>query len=346
MFHNIDTHCPCLQGCYKLVQIQMEHKFRLARVQYFTIRTLIRFSLILVVSTFVIFIAPLCLQQVVVDEIDSDIVLKATTSMIDMDILNNKNHNAKFEGYIVSRDKIRFNNTKSTLATLDINCHQYAPHEYDSNEVVNAVKKYVLCNEMVKAMLEDPANIQRHSQMMYLQKCMSNRMAFFDLLHDFVDDNNIKNDSWRLFFEDDADIHPKLKRSEMKYAIQKGMELAANDGIIFLGICRPLDCEGEVALGKLNITAARCTGICAHALAFTKWKARIILSYIDELLKPGNSHRGDNFDAMIMEYSKEHKIWALGLELHSPNPNFEEHQGLFFQNREKFRSFMNEGLNQ
>lgn len=327
------------------MQIQMEHKFRLTRVQHSTIRTLVRFCLILVVSTFVIFIAPLCLQQVVVDEINSDIV-KATTSTIDMDILNNKNHNAKFEGYIVSRDEIRFNNTKATLATLDINCHQYAPHEYDSNEVVNAVKKYVLCNEMVKAMLDDPSNIQRHSQMMYLQKCMSNRMAFFDLLHAFVDDKNIKNDSWRLFFEDDADIHPKLKQSEMKYAIQKGMELAANDGIIFLGICRPLDCEGKVALGNLNITAARCAGICAHALAFTKWKARIILSYIDELLKPGNSHRGDNFDAMIMEYSKEHKIWALGLELHSPNPNFDDHQGLFFQNREKFRSFMNEGLNE
>lgn len=342
----INTHCPCLQGCYKLVQIQMEHKFRLVRVQRTAIRTFVQFCLILVVSMFVIFITPLCLQQAVVNDINSGIVLKATTSMIDMKRLNNKNHNAKFEGYIVSRDEMRFNNTKATLAALNINCHQYVPHEYDSNEVVNAVTEYVLCDEMVKAMLENPANIQRHAQKMYLQKCMSNRMAFFDLLHDFVDDNNIKNDTWRLFFEDDADVHPKLKPSEMKYAIQKGMELAADDGIIFLGICLPLNCEDQVALGNLNITAARCVGICAHALAFTKWKARIILSYIDELLKPGNPHRGENFDAMIMEYSKEHKIWALGLELHSPNPNFVEHQGLFYQNREKFRSFMNEGLNQ
>jgi hypothetical protein len=322
----------------------MEHKLRLVRVQRIAIRTLVQFCLILVVSMFVIFITPLCLQQVVVNEINSDVVLKATTSVIEMKRLNNKNHNAKFEGYIVSRDEMRFNNTKATLAALDINCHQYVPHEYDSNEVVKAVTEYVFCNEMVKAMLENPANIQRHAQRMYLQKCMSNRMAFFDLLHDFVDDKTIKNDSWRLFFEDDADVHPKLKPSEMKYAIQKGMELAANDGILFLGICLPLDCEDQVELGNLNITAARCVGICAHALAFTKWKAKIIASLIDELLKPGNPHRTQNFDEMLQFYSVEHKILALGLNLKSPIPDVYEHYGLFFQNRGKFPSFINEGL--
>jgi hypothetical protein len=135
-----------------------------------------------------------------------------------------------------------------------------------------------------------------------------------------------------------------LKPSQAQKAIQEGLILAADDGALFMGVCMPVNCIDNRTLTDSSIVAAKCSGICAHALAFTKWKAKIIASLIDELLKPGNPHRTQNFDEMLQFYSVEHKILALGLNLKSPIPDVYEHYGLFFQNRGKFPSFINEGL--
>lgn len=291
-------------------------------------KTVTQLISILIISVFLIFITTFFLQQNMLN--DSNMQHANFPNKISkVAKYNNKDNTIKLEGYVVSVDDARFNNIKPLLNALGIEIHQHVPHPFDSEVVLKAIEEFPLGWDL---------------DIKIRGKCMSNRMAFFDLVHNFANDKNAKNTSWRLIFEDDADLHPSLKPSQAQKAIQEGLRLAADDGAMFMGVCMPVNCTDNRTLTDSSIVAAKCTGICAHALAFTKWKAKIIASLIDELLKPGNPHRTQNFDEMLQFYSIEHKILALGLNLKSPIPDVYEHYGLFFQNRGKFPSFINEGL--
>jgi hypothetical protein len=60
-----------------------------------------------------------------------------------------------------------------------------------------------------------------------------------------------------------------------------------------------VNCTNHTILGDSSIVVARCIKTCAHILTFSKWKGKIIIYFIDELLKLGNIDMIQNFDEML-----------------------------------------------
>ncbi len=240
--------------------------------------------------------------------------------------------NTSVRGYIVSVDETRYNNSKKVLEDIGLEPHPYYPFTYDSKEVRQSWAKFQ------KTAKGSPKFVRRSfnlNETIWRHKLWSNRLAFLDLLQNFVDDKSVNVNTWRFFFEDDIAIHPNTTVAEVRQAIQKGMKLATN-GAMYLGICFPEGCTDRLILSK-SIVAHRCFGLCAHAFGLTKWKAHSILAFV----KKETSYSNYVFDVLLNTYGRGEKIWTLGTNLLNPCPTtFKKHAGMIFQNQDQYPSFM------
>lgn len=225
----------------------------------------------------------------------------------------------KLHGYIVSNKEQRYNHSKAVLAMLGIVSHQYMPLSYKSDAIEKAMEDYRAGN-------------RKHRNDRY-KKVLSNRMAFTYLFQQFVDDSHAAPHSWRFFFEDDVALHPSLNKSLAEKVLAKGLEVAARDGIMYLGICGPRDCKKKVVLAS-PVEAKQCAGACTHAFGLTKWKTRSFLTDMNKL-----NVSSMYFDQVMRTFGEQvHKIWVLGSNLKSPQAK--NHYGLVFQDRRSYPSII------
>ena len=81
-------------------------------------------------------------------------------------------------------------------------------------------------------------------------------------------------EQWAFFLEDDVDWHPAIKDKPQAIAaaLSRGLEVAQKEGFAMLGWC-------EAKLGNFDhwysddVVVRRGNGMCAHALAMTRWRA-------------------------------------------------------------------------
>ena len=233
----------------------------------------------------------------------------------------------RLHGYIVSNKEHRYNSSKKVLEKLGLVTHQYVPLSYKSDTIR-------------KAMEEFHAGNRRYQTDTY-KKVFSNRMAFTDMFQQFVDDPQAARASWRFFFEDDVALHPSLTTSLAHKVLAQGLEIAAGDGILYLGICGPRLCEKKKVVLSPPIEAMRCAGACTHAFGLTKWKTGQFLAYMDKLKMHKNANvTSMYFDQLMRTYGEQvHRIWVLGSNLRSPQ--MVNHFGLVFQDRTNYPSVIN-----
>jgi len=254
--------------------------------------------------------------------------LKNASSSTAVDQFQGDDKPGIIQGYVLSGTlDERFNNSKKVLDDLQIQVHRIIPFSYQSEEVDKALEAY-------------------HGSRKYhndrYKKAFSNRMSFLDLFQKFVDDRSAKLDSWRFFFENDIALNPKVTPIDAHDAILEGMELAAADGIMYLGICGPHHCTNKAHL-KNGLEASRCIGACTHAFGLTKWKAGGFLSVVHKMKLP-SSQTGMHLDLVFKTYQTDvHKFWYLGSNLKSPLRKM-SHYGLLYQDRLKYPSIIDAKL--
>lgn len=227
----------------------------------------------------------------------------------------------KWHGYIVSNKEERYNHSKEVLTKLGIIPHHYVPLSYKSDAVRQAMEAY-------------GAGKNRKQLTDRYKKVFSNRMAFTNLFREFVDDPRAALDSWRFFFEDDIALHPSLSEERAQKVLARGLEVAARDGVLYLGICGPRDCKKKVVVLESPVEAKQCAGACTHAFGLTKRKTRSFLADMHKL-----NVSSMYFDQVMRSFGEQvHKIWILGSNLRSPQAK--NHYGLVFQDRRSYPSII------
>lgn len=244
----------------------------------------------------------------------------------EMDANEIDTHLTRFQGWVVSNKAHRYNHSKTVLETLGILPNQYIPEHYQSRVIQKAMEAYHGGN-------------QKYLTDKY-KKVFSNRLAFTDLFHRFVNDSSADVGTWRFFFEDDVALHPFLTQTLARRLLVRGMEVAAADGILYLGICGPNKSRQTVVLSP-PVEAMRGSGACTHAFGITKWKTGGFLTYMDKLQMPEDANvTSMYFDQLMQAYGEQvHKIWVLGSNLVSPQEK--NHIGIVFQDRTNYPSVIN-----
>lgn len=227
----------------------------------------------------------------------------------------------KWNGYIVSNKEERYNHSREVLTKLGIIPHHYVPLSYKSDAVKQAMEEY-------------GAGKNRKQLTDRYKKVFSNRLAFTNLFRDFVNDPRAALDSWRFFFEDDIALHPSLSEELAQKVLGRGLEVAARDGVLYLGICGPKDCKRKVVVLKSPVEAKQCAGSCTHAFGLTKRKTKSFLADMHKL-----NVSSMYFDQVMRSFGEQvHKIWILGSNLRSPQAK--NHYGLVFQDRRRYPSII------
>jgi hypothetical protein len=233
----------------------------------------------------------------------------------------------KLHGYIVSNKERRYNSSKTVLDKLGLVSHHFVPLSYKSEAIRKGLEEFHVDN---RKFLTDR-----------YKKVFSNRMAFTDMFQQFVDDPLAAHASWRFFFEDDIALHPSLTKSLAQKVLARGLEVAAGDGILYLGICGPNRCERKKVDLTSHVEAMRCAGACTHAFGLTKWKTVELLAYMEKQKKSSNVNSTVlYFDQVMRTYGEQvQRIWVLGSNLMSPQVR--NHFGLVYQDRTNYPSVIN-----
>jgi hypothetical protein len=144
---------------------------------------------------------------------------------------------------------------------------------------------------------------------------------------------------WYLVFEDDITVPQSWNVSSagMRQSIDKLLDLASDDGVAALGRCRPLCKETLVEDGVLF---GRCTGYCAHAMAYAAegaqfWRDVFLRALSTESERSRFLHRAYSPDNVVQRATwKDGGIWTAGVNLQGGKGN--SGVGLFVQHRSKF----------
>ncbi len=230
-----------------------------------------------------------------------------------------------FQGIVLSINSERFDHTGSTLKHLNIRVTQHIPLKYNSITVDQELEKF--------------QGSRKYHTDEYL-KVFSNRMAFIAAMQAFANDHSVDPNAWRFFFEDDISLHPSLKPDQAKEILETGLSLASGDGMVYLGLCGPR-CAGTKMPLVNGTDAERCSGTCAHAFGFKRWKVARFLSIMGDLEIEGHDPHIESmyFDRTLLAYGLQvHKVWLIGIDLQSPAREGYDHFGILFQDRDAFHS--------
>ena len=223
-------------------------------------------------------------------------------------------------GVLISNNKARFQHTKEVLESLEFftRIQHRLPVDYNSARIQE---------ELVTLGFGDAGGRTR--------KAMSLKLAHFDAMREFYDSTAYDSNDWLFLFEDDIQLHDKI--ADPSTVLEKGVEAAAMDGILFLGFCGPV-CDGRSFVVHDNVEVRKCSGYCSHAYAIVKWKIKYLLN-VFEILR-GDLTQGDkvvHVDQWLQQYSMHvSPIMLLGSNL--PSPCDPSHLGVFFQDRRIFNS--------
>ena len=170
------------------------------------------------------------------------------------------------------------------------------------------------------------------------------------LLQKIALDVDMGDTDFACIFEDDVALHDDLSTTDARKVILHGMDLARNDGVLYLGICEPTClAETEQWLGSYKFT--QCYGYCAHAVAVTKAKAA---TYMDEMHAAfQNDFKTKNYTTfahghVIDQMQRVHAyntkaIWTIATNLVDPQTGtygYGPHYGAFIQDKWRHRSII------
>ena len=110
------------------------------------------------------------------------------------------------------------------------------------------------------------------------------------------------DNEWALFLEDDVDWHPDVKdrREAIADALAFGLQVAQKEGLAVLGWCEP-------QLGKLDfwhseaVVVRRGNGMCAHAMAMTRWRAAMLYDELS-LFRSWFASRDVHLDILLQQW--------------------------------------------
>lgn len=162
--------------------------------------------------------------------------------------------------YVLSAMEKRYDYASIVTKKLNITAQQFIPHSYKSQLVYDSLEKF-------------QNSTKYHDNSLNL-KMFSHRLAHTDMLNKFVSDQTAKLNTWRLFFEDDMELHPNVAANMAKEFLAKGLQLASGDGILYLGICGPAKTNEREALSE-GIEAGRTSGLCTHAKALQSGEQQV-----------------------------------------------------------------------
>lgn len=226
---------------------------------------------------------------------------------------------SNLQGHVVSSVQSRYDLVAGALTNMSIQPRQFVP-------------RYISNGPVQWPMVESDRAFKGKDW-----ETVSKKMAFLQLLFEFVSDREASINSWRFFFEDDMLLHPALEPRAAREAINAGMKLSNGDGVMFLGLCGPHECVPTGKYLHQGLKASQCNTQCSHAFGFTQWKAAGFLSVLTDLQQPADydSTRPLTFDDLIHAYvAKVHMVWALGSNLNHPAfaPD-SNHTGIFYQDQ-------------
>ena len=102
------------------------------------------------------------------------------------------------------------------------------------------------------------------------------------LLRRIALDSSMADGDFACMFDDDIALHDGISQSIARRAILHGMDLAREDGLLFLGSCGPM-CEDEPSVWLHGVEYRKCQVPCSHALCVTKRKSGTLMSEIRDV---------------------------------------------------------------
>ena len=174
------------------------------------------------------------------------------------------------------------------------------------------------------------------------QRQLAIRATFFALFQAvaLLPDSSLAEDDFAFMFEDDVAVHPGINRRKLANILDFGSSLARKDGLLYLGSCAP-QCDGTHTRTHDDVTYAKCSCFCTHALAITRRRARgLAMALHDNMVEHGIvSPISHVHDELLRHYSMSTNLsWVAGTNLVSPENA--GHFGAFYQNRLRFPSLV------
>ena len=172
-----------------------------------------------------------------------------------------------------------------------------------------------------------------------VQRELALRATFYRLFHTIAKLSSLGEDDFACLFEDDIAVHPSLNHTSLASILDFGSSLARKEGLLYLGSCAPR-CDDHFTRVHEEVEYAKCSCSCTHAFAVTRRRAR---SLAVDLHSNMVEHRivGHTIDDLLKYYSLFKSLsWVAGTNLVSPEA--EGHKGVFFQNRLRFKSLINQ----
>ncbi|CAF3293188.1 unnamed protein product [Rotaria socialis] len=183
-------------------------------------------------------------------------------------------------------------------------------------------------------------------------KVSSLLLTYIDLWNDIGARSPIelRENDWIFLFEDDVAIIPRrimksfYKRIYEKWryrspnpnlakTIEQALELAKNDGILYLGTCGSAYVNSSTGVSYSRdglIEFRRGTHFCTHAIAYMKWRARRMW---DDLAVYRLFHNAFGADTIANHWQKLSKTYPFCIAPNIHWPPGTGHHGFFFQDR-------------
>ena len=242
---------------------------------------------------------------------------------------NSHHHVNILKAVVLSNNLIRFNSSQKCLIGAGFHdIMMFPPIDYLSSVIDEDYKKIMQSSD-------EPLTPE-------MRKVISNRLSFVKAMLNFADEssNQTHNNEWRFFFEDDI-ANQIDKVPSYPAAIFHAMEIAKTDGVMYLGVCAP-SAMGDTYEHNY-VESVRVFGPCAHAFGLAKWKVKSFLDALDLLTKGPNGLSILYLDVQFIAYGKTRPILLVGYNLSSPYDG--DHRGLFWQDRNTFKSEISEDVN-
>ena len=161
--------------------------------------------------------------------------------------------------FVISVGGERWLGAAKALSALGVRAERVEPVKAS---VQQAMAEYLANGYAHRVRLDEPRTLREFSL-----------LATFKRVLRLASELPTGDDAFALIFEDDIAVHPAVTRDGFAHALRFGAQLAARDGLLYLGACGP-----EWAAGTLTwhggFYYAKAASFCTHALAVTRHAAR------------------------------------------------------------------------
>ena len=160
--------------------------------------------------------------------------------------------------YVISAGGDRWRGAEEALGALGVRAERVAPVEAS----LQLAKAEYRVHSYANAVHFGEARTQREFSL----------LATFKHVLRLASKLPIGDDAFALVFEDDIAAHPAVTPASFMQALEYGAQLAAHDGLLYLGACGP-DWATGTRVSHGGFDYAKAASFCTHALAVTRHAA-------------------------------------------------------------------------